>query len=67
MLRGSTGAAVSPIEALVDERFLAPVRASLGEGYEAQYTLGKRLDVAEALAAGEQPRSARTVASPAAS
>ena len=67
MLRASTGAAVSPVEAMVDERFLAPVRASLGEGYQAQYTLGNRLDVTEAFAAGDERRSASTVASPAAS
>jgi len=62
LLRSTTGAAPLPLEVLIDERFLAPVRASLGEGYEAAYARGRGLDVHEAMM--PPPRSATTIVTP---
>jgi len=61
-LRESTGAAQSPAELLIVERFLAAVR-----GLEAERTSGRRLGIDEALdlaGAPGRPSSAETVASP---
>src|SRR5581483_11257045 len=63
LLRSTTGAAASPLEKLIDERFLAPVRTSLGEGYGAAYERGRSLEVREAMSSA--PRSAATAVTPA--
>src|SRR5579862_1632693 len=62
LLRSTTGAAASPLETLVDERFLAPVRASLGERYAPLHAGGRSLEVYEAMI--PPARSAATVVSP---
>src|SRR5438067_709843 len=67
-LRETTGAAPSPAEALIGERFLAPVRASLGEAaFDAEQTSGRRLgidDVLSLVAEPGRPAVAETVTSP---
>jgi tetratricopeptide (TPR) repeat protein len=70
-LRETTGAALSPAEVLIGERFLAPLRESLGEtAFDAERTTGRRLGVDDVLAlVAEQPgrpAAPETVASPAA-
>ncbi len=69
-LRETTGAALSPLEVLVGERFLSPVRASLGDtAFDAERTNGRRLGLDEAVelaGAPGRPASAETVTSPAA-
>ena len=56
-LRETTGAALSPAEVLIGERFLAPVRASLGDAaFDAEQTAGRRLGIDEVLALAAEPR-----------
>ena len=67
-LRETTGAALSPAEVLIGERFLAPVRASLGDAaFDAEQTSGRRLGIDDVLAfaaAPGRPAVAETVTSP---
>ena len=67
-LRETTGAALSPSEALIGERFLSPLRESLGEAaFDTERTGGRRLGIDEALelaAAPGRPAVAETVTSP---
>ena len=67
-LRNTTGAALSPLEQSIEDRFLPPVRTELGEeAFAAETNTGRSLPpddvIASALAA--KPGSAQTITSPA--
>ena len=67
-LREMTGAALSPVEQAIEERFLPAVEADLGEAESArERTAGRTLSPEEvvALALASRPVAAQTVASPA--
>jgi hypothetical protein len=68
MLLESTGAAASPAEEAIRERFLTPLQDSLGEqAFAAESEAGRSLSPDDVAALARRPGQAQTVASPAVS